>query len=172
MTPETRGVITLAMNKSNSGFTLVELMLTLTIAGIVLSFGVPAFTDVIRNNRLSTQTNELIAAINMARSEAVRRGANVTLCTSTDQSSCTGASWQQGWIILDSNNQVLRIGSALHGTTTVTSSANTLTYTPRGFLNGGAAVSMVICNTTGKPGRQINITATGRPTNVSPQPGC
>ncbi len=166
------GVITLGMNKINSGFTLIELMLTLAIAALVLSFGIPAFTDTIRNNRLSIQSNELVAAINMTRGEAVKRGANITLCASNNQTGCTATAWQNGWIIMDNNNQVLRIHGALKGSTTITSAVTSLTYTSRGFLNGGLAVSMKLCITSGKPGRQINITATGRPNNLSPYPSC
>lgn len=86
--------------KRSRGFTLVELMITLALAAIILSLAVPGFQDIIRNNRAATQANELVAALGLARSEAVRRGARVSLCPSTDQASCTGGTdWADGWIV-------------------------------------------------------------------------
>ena len=93
--------------KRDYGFTLVELMVTLVIAAILLTAGVPSFTTLIKNNRLTTSTNELVGALTLARSEAVKRGLRVTVCKSADQASCdtSGTGWQQGWIVFtDENN--------------------------------------------------------------------
>ncbi|HFQ91317.1 MAG TPA: prepilin-type N-terminal cleavage/methylation domain-containing protein, partial [Chromatiales bacterium] len=62
--------MTAYMKKRHTGFTLVELLMTLIIVSIVVSLGAPALTDMIRSNRLTTQTNELVTALNLARSEA------------------------------------------------------------------------------------------------------
>ena len=86
--------------KRSRGFTLIELMITLVLAAIILTLAVPGFQDIIRNNRAATQANELVTALGLARSEAVKRGARVSLCPSTDQASCTGgADWSNGWIV-------------------------------------------------------------------------
>lgn len=86
--------------KRSRGFTLIELMITLVLAAIILALGVPGFQDIVRNNRAATQSNELVAALSLARSEAVKRGARVSLCPSTDQASCTGGTdWAGGWIV-------------------------------------------------------------------------
>ena len=79
------------------GFTLLELMVTLFIASIVLALAVPSFQDLSVRNRLVTYTNDLISTINLARSEAVRRGASVTICHSNDSETCSGT-WNDGWI--------------------------------------------------------------------------
>lgn len=82
------------------GFTLIELMITLLLAAIILTLGVPNFRNIILNNRAATQSNELVTAMNLARSEAVKRGARVSLCPSTDQATCTGGTdWANGWIV-------------------------------------------------------------------------
>jgi len=167
------GDITVDMKKSHAGFTLIELMLALTVGGIVLTLAVPAFTDTIRNNRLSTQVNELITALNVARSEAIKRRSNVTVCISGDQATCTGGSWQDGWIVRnDSDNEVLRIFGPLKGSTSVAAADTAFQYTSRGFLASNAAATLTLCVSTGKPGRQIDITPTGRPHNVDPYPTC
>ena len=62
------------------GFTLVELIVTMAIAAIILTQAVPSFSTMISNNRLTTQTNDLVADINLARSEAIKRGLRVILC--------------------------------------------------------------------------------------------
>ena len=167
------GDITVDMKKSHTGFTLVELLMTLVIASIVVTLAVPAFTETIRNNRLTTQANELITALNVARSEAIKRRSNVTVCISSDQATCTGGNWQDGWIVRnDSDNQVLRIFGPMKGSTSVAAADAAFQYTSRGFLASNAAANLSLCVTTGKPGRQIAITPTGRPHNVDPYPTC
>lgn len=81
--------------KHHDGFSLIELMVTLAVAAILLSVGVPSFAEFIRNNRLAAGTNNLVAAMQVARAEAIRRGEPITLCASADPAasavSCTGA---------------------------------------------------------------------------------
>lgn len=87
------------MNRSH-GFTLVELMITLLLAAIIMSLAVPGFGDLMRGNRAATQANELVAALNLARSEAVKRGARVSACPSTNQATCANSTdWATGWIV-------------------------------------------------------------------------
>ena len=59
------------------GFTLIELMIVITILAIVIAIGVPSFTQMIRKNRLAAATNDLAGALQYARAEAVRRGRSV-----------------------------------------------------------------------------------------------
>lgn len=80
------------------GFTLLELMTTLVVASIVLSVGVPSFVDIARNSRAAANANELVSALSLARSEAIRRSARVGVCGTSDGASCDG-SWDQGWIV-------------------------------------------------------------------------
>ena len=59
------------------GFTLLELMVTVAVVAILATVAVPGFRDLIQNNRVTTQTNELVSALNFARTEAVKRGQRV-----------------------------------------------------------------------------------------------
>jgi len=97
----------MSMKKIN-GFTLVELMITVAIAGIFAMAAAPSFTKMIQNNRLATQSNTLIGALNLARSESIKRGFNVILCRSSNGATCAVAGdWDQGWIVfVDTNNDV------------------------------------------------------------------
>lgn len=77
-----------------AGFTLMELMVTIALAVILITVAVPSFIDIIRNNRLATQTNELVTALTLARSEAVKRAARVAV---RPWSTATG--WTSGWAV-------------------------------------------------------------------------
>src|SRR4030067_1501695 len=59
----------------NKGFTLIELIITLTIAGILMAVAAPSMVGFVSSNRLASQVNELIADITLARSEAIKRSA-------------------------------------------------------------------------------------------------
>jgi type IV fimbrial biogenesis protein FimT len=91
----------------SAGFTLLELMVTVMILGIGLAIAVPSFTDMMRQNRLTEQTNGLMSALAIARSEAVKRGTPVTVCpalakSGADADECSGLSnWAaNGWLVL------------------------------------------------------------------------
>lgn len=125
------------MNK-NAGFTLIELLITLVVMTIILVWGLPNFQNVVRNNRLTSQTNELLGSLNLARSEAIKRGSTVSVCKSkngtqcNDSATCTGGAsgsvgWSDGWIVflnnasgsgtdvkcVDTNEQIIQVHGAL-----------------------------------------------------------
>ena len=83
----------------NRGFTLIELMVTVAVAAILVAVAAPSFQAFFNRNRIATVTNDYIAAINYARSEAVKGGGNATLCMSNNNASCTGTGWSNGWIV-------------------------------------------------------------------------
>ena len=84
-----------------SGVTLVELMITLTVLAVLLAVAVPSFNALTASSRLSASTNELLAAMAQSRSEALRRGQRVVLCIQdpNNPGQCTNAgNWEQGWM--------------------------------------------------------------------------
>lgn len=112
-------------SRGRGGFTLVELMVVVAVAAIVLTLGVPSFYTLIQNNRATTQVNDLVMALSLARSEAVRRGVPVSLCASQDQATCSGGTdWQVGWLVfvdaaaacsVKSVKDVLRVWPPMNG---------------------------------------------------------
>lgn len=87
------------------GFTLVEFVAAVSISAIVLGMAIPAFSNIINDTQLSTQTNEFAGYLNYARSAAIKYGERVQVCKSVDQQQCdNSSSWDDGWIIfVDSN---------------------------------------------------------------------
>ena len=83
------------------GFTLLELMLTITVAGVILGLGAPSMAEFIRNSRMTSSANDVLAALHMARTEAVKRRAWTVMCMSPDPNAttptCTAAG--RGWIV-------------------------------------------------------------------------
>jgi len=85
------------MNK-HSGFTLIEMMFTIVIMAIMVAFAVPNFNNMIEKNQSLSTANDLLADILLARSEAIKQDALVSICPSSDATTCTG-SWTDGWIV-------------------------------------------------------------------------
>jgi len=90
------------MNMANeNGFTLVELLITIVVLSILLTIGAPSFMEMIKNNRLTAQTNSLVAAIQATRNEAIKRGTGMVICSKDpDDIDCSGDNdWTTGWIV-------------------------------------------------------------------------
>lgn len=90
-----------------AGFTLIELIVTLAVAGILTAIAVPSFKTTIQNNRQATQSNDLLGAMLYARSQAISGGSHdsvsppldVTVCASSDGATCNSTNWANGWIV-------------------------------------------------------------------------
>lgn len=86
------------------GFTLIELVVTLVVIAVTAAVALPSFTGLIRSNRVTSQTNELMASLALARTEAIRSNSpvvgnrDVVLCPSSNGTTCS-ADWSDGWIV-------------------------------------------------------------------------
>jgi type IV fimbrial biogenesis protein FimT len=89
---------------SNRGFSLIELLVTITIIGIMLGIALPNLSEMIRSNAVAAQSNHFSTTINLARSEAVKRNLNVFICVRDGSACTTTGEWEDGWIVFADNN--------------------------------------------------------------------
>jgi len=147
-------------------------MIALAVAGILISFAVPSFNASIQNNRMATQINELHTSLSLARSEAIKRNNNTTVCRSSNGTSCTG-NWSDGWIVfvdndfngsVDAGDEVLRVHGALAGQNTLTFSQTSVTYASSGLATTGANSTFTLCDSRGTTNaRGLVVGVSGRP---------
>ena len=158
--------------KKNSGFTLIELMITTAMLAIVMAIGIPSWSEFIKNDRLTTQINTLVGHLAYARSEAVLRHQPVIICASSNQTSCSSNDWADGWIaFVDTDNSsdfsagedMLRVQQTLSGgNTLISSTGGSIVYDNRGFAPGSTG-SFSLCDDRGNAHiKSITISNTGR----------
>ncbi len=153
------------------GFTLIEMMMTISIMGIIMAIGWPAFQEFINSSRRSTTMNEFTASYHHAKSEAIKRNANVTICRSANGAVC-GGEWENGWIVfldVDGGGSVgagdviiqrrpaLVNGLTLRGNTFV---ADHITINSRGHALGHAG-TLTLTDSSGRTSTRI-ISSSGR----------
>ncbi len=174
--------------KKPKGFTLVELMVTIAIAAIVLGVAIPSFSSTIDSNRLTTHANELVTALNLARSEAIKRGVQVTV-----RNKGASTHWESGWyVFVDSNGNnafnddgdstlcesnadgspsedcLLKTVAALPSGYTITTGASVYkdyaAYMPSGLSKSSVGDTYGLCNSTASTtnSRTIKVNSSGR----------
>ena len=153
----------------HKGFTLIELMVTISVLAILLTIAVPSFRTFVLNNRITGQANDMMTALNYARSEAIKRGLPVIMSSNSGT-----ADWSAGWIvfadpdndgIFNAGDAKLRVGPALGGGNTLT--ANLAAVTAVTFDSGGfarnSATTFYLCDNRGAgSARNIQLAGSGR----------
>jgi len=151
-------------------FTLIELMVTISVLAVVIALAAPSFSTMLRENRLAALSTELQGAMQLARSEAVKRRENITVCRSNAaQSACeNGTNWGVGWLITRMNGvnvQVLKVWDPVQGTVVTGPNAG-ITFRSNGMSSSAAAESWSVTDSScsGDQKRTISVNITGSAT--------
>lgn len=160
------------------GFTLIELLVSLLIAAILLGLSLPGFQDTIESSVTNSQAKLLMTTLNLARSEAIKRGTEVGICASDDSVDCEDDEWSEGWIVfvdnngdadgddgsIDAGDVVIRVFDALGSNSVLTSSFDLFQYNELGFSETGGVQTLKICPSSDNAAnaRSIEISVSGR----------
>jgi len=156
------------------GFSLIELIVTLSVAAILIAVAVPNLSTVVQNSRISAQANDLLGDLNFARSEAIKRRSNVGICKSTNGTACAGGGeWRDGravyvgsgangaWV---ANDPILRFREplAITNDTLIVSLADPIIFSASGSFDVDGFF-FVFCDNRGfSQGKQVNLNRMGQ----------
>jgi type IV fimbrial biogenesis protein FimT len=163
-----------------TGFTLIEMFIAITVVAVLSAIGIPALRNFTLQQRIGTTVQELQLDIALARSEAITRASSVSLCTSSDGTTCTTTGWEGGRIIFTDSNQngaldgadvLLRQGNAPLASMTVTAApaVNFVSFNRLGQAN--VPMVFTVCK-SGLKTRLLTVRTSGNPSVSNPNTVC
>ena len=134
-------------NARAPGFTLIEMLMTISIAAILTGIAIPSFRYITNSNRIASELNGLLGDLQLARAEAIKEGRTVTVCQSSDGTNCTNnaGSWQSGWIVFsdptnvgvwDAGETYIRKQKPFSGTDSFSASVSAISFNREGYAVG------------------------------------
>jgi type IV fimbrial biogenesis protein FimT len=145
--------------RSQKGFTLLELMLTLTVVSVIVGLAIPNFREFIKNSRMTSGANDLLASMQLARSESIKRRGPVAVCPSANPRAtppaCAAGFNGNGWVVwwdkddngvIGATEEVLGRHDALDSSLVLSQSANLTRYQPSGFTEANVTNYVLLCD--------------------------
>jgi type IV fimbrial biogenesis protein FimT len=150
--------------RDTRGFTLIELMVTIAILAIAISLAAPSFSSMLRDNRIATISSELQAALQFARSEAIKRRLNVVVCRRNALGTAceNGTDWGAGWLVQQSGGDVIKVWDSVQDSAITGPNAG-VTFLGSG-LGAASNFSITQSSCTGKQKRTLAVSVTGNTT--------
>jgi type IV fimbrial biogenesis protein FimT len=127
----------------SAGFTLVELLVTMAVAGILLAIGMPSMTSFLANRAALANADEFADTLRFARSEAIKRSGQVQVCPTLNPNAeaptcATAADWKSGWIVTSVSGRVLRVQNAVRSMDSIENGPAAITFEATGIASTGA----------------------------------
>lgn len=150
------------------GFNLLELLIAISILGVITALAVPSFQSISINSNLSTETNDLVSSLRYARSEAAKQGLNVTVCSANaGLTACSGsADWSTGWLIVDSGGTVLNVREALPADTAtemdIVGGTGAIVFNRNGFSSSARTIKLCGPENSAQRARGVIVSVDGR----------
>lgn len=157
-------------SRKQGGFTLIELVVVLTVIGVLAVVAVPGLRSMVVANRLTAQSNELLAALQSARMESMRRNVRVIVCRSADGTSCSSGTTWPGYIVFVDRNrndtldtgEILRVGTVEDSQIQLVESSNVtgdnFAFRPDGMAREGTSLlnaRLRFCATVRRPTQNV-----------------
>ena len=171
-----------------SGFSLIEMLVVIAVLSILLAVSLPNFQNMIERSGTNSQAKLFLTTLNLARSEAIKRGGNVAICASTDGADCSENSWGAGWIVffdangdatglkgsVDAGDTLIRVFDSGGSANVTTFTVDLFKYSTLGFSATNGTQTLLICpaSSTAANARSIVIGSSGRGRRVETGLAC
>lgn len=167
------------------GFTLIEIMVAIAIMGIIFAIAGPNVREFMLNNQQTAAVNEYVAYLSYTRNESIKHGSPVTICKSSNGTSCAGGGvdWEDGWLVfqdddsdgvVDAGETILRVREGLNPALTMRGNgtvANNVIYNSRGYTPNSTGVLRFCDNRGVTRARALNVVFSGRVSRLTDSNG-
>jgi len=165
-------------SRKNKGLSLIELLITVSVMGILIAVSLPSFRDTLESMNANTQMKTLLSTLSLARGEAIKRGLNVSLCATDDGADCDADTWSDGWMVfvdangdadgdsgsVDAGDEIIRVFDAGGDDSTLTFTTDLYQFNGMGFGTAAAVQTFLICPGSGiaTNARSLEVAISGR----------